>query len=131
MKPGTVLARWGRGRGERRMAKDEESGPVQAALRDLDGDGHDEVVLDNGRQRLAPARGGRLAGWSVRLDSGPERNLFATYAAEAIEPASGTALRLRVAGHQPQIAPGLGPTPPAGLVDHFLPLTTRLRDFAA
>jgi hypothetical protein len=38
---------------------------------------------------------------------------------------------LSVAGATPEIRPGLGPAAPAGLTDHFLPLTARFRDFAA
>jgi hypothetical protein len=46
------------------------------------------------------------------------------------EDRGGTQLRLGLEGHTPEIRPGLGPAAPAGLTDHFLPLTARFREFA-
>jgi hypothetical protein len=112
----------------------DEPAAMRAESRDLDSDGQDEVLLDNALMRLVvtPAQGGRLREW-VYQPGGPgtERNLFAAEASDLIEDGNGAALRLAVEGQQPEIQSGLGPAPPSGLTDHFLPLTTRFRDFAA
>jgi hypothetical protein len=54
----------------------ERPAPVHAEMRDLDGDGQDEVILDNGHLRLvlAPADGGRLRAWTVRTADGHTPN---------------------------------------------------------
>ena len=58
-------------------------------------------------------------------------NLFRAGSSDLVEAGGGTQLRLSTEGHTPEIRPGLGPAAPAGLTDHFLPLTARFRDFAA
>lgn len=115
------------------MAEANDSPAVVTAIRDVNGDGHDEVVLDNGPMRLviAPAAGGRLTEWTYRPDAAASYNLFRAGSSDLIEDQSGTRLRLALAGHTPEIRAGLGPAAPAGLTDHFLPLTAQFRDFAA
>jgi hypothetical protein len=106
---------------------------VFTAISDVDGDGQDEVVLENGPMRLvlAPADGGRLREWIVRPAPGQAYNLFRADSSDSVEESGGTQLRLALEGHTPEIRPGLGPSAPGGLIDHFLPLTARFRDFAA
>ena len=100
--------------------------PFRATLEDLDGDGQAEALLDNGRTRLvvSPARGGRLLEWRIAGPAGsPAWDLFGSSSAPA--QAAGTTA---TEGGPPA---ALGPGTPAGLVDHFLPLTARFGDFAA
>jgi hypothetical protein len=116
------------------MANDDNMpAPMVAQARDLDADGQDEVILDNGRTRvvLAPAHGGRLREWTYRPDPpAPARNLFAAAAYESVDGAGGTALRIMMDAAQPGIGPGLGPAAPGGMIDHFVPLTAQFRAFA-
>src|SRR4051812_30026208 len=81
--------------------------PIHAEARDLDGDGQEEVLLDNGHLRLvlAPADGGRLREWTVRAADGAALNLFS--GAGAADRGSGLAPRLTLNGAQPTIQPGL------------------------
>ena len=116
------------------MTNPDDAGAMIAEARDLDGDGYDEVILDNGRTRLvlAPAQGGRLREWAYRAAPGAlARTLFAAAASESVDGGDGTALRLALDGGTPEIRPGLGPAAPGGLIDHFLPLTASFRAFAA
>ncbi len=114
------------------MTEENARPAVAAEIRDLDGDGQDEIVLDNGAMRLVltPAQGGRLTEWTVRPGAGTAYNLFRAHSSDPIEDSGGTQFRLALDGQTPEIRPGLGPAAPAGLTDHFLPLSAQFRDFA-
>lgn len=115
------------------MAEATDRPAVFTARADVDGDGQAEVVLENAQMRLvvAPADGGRLRDWTYRPAPEQVYNLFRADSSDLVEDRGGTQPRLVLEGHTPEIRPGLGPAAPAGLIDHFLPLTARFRDFAA
>lgn len=84
---------------------------------------NDVIVLDGGETRieLQPERGGRWVSWRAG-----EVELFGGFGPDP------RPLRIDAAGHAgPLIAPGLGPSGPAGMIDHFMPLTAFQSDFAA